>query len=239
MSSRRPSRRPSSRRAGPKKKTPWLAYGLGALTVGLLVRGLYRPSRALVDAGEVTVCPGGDGCSKLVAVKLNAPSPVYALGAGKVIHSESAPPATPGGDKAHALSNTVVAIALSGEPIVIVITTDGRTTTPPPGGSEVSIGQPLFEAQPGQVVSLQVSQVVPGSAGAPAAMRAIDPLAWLVARGRSLTRSGNPASGCGLDGRTYRPPAPAQECSDVLALPTASPYLILPVTIQQTPAKGA
>lgn len=223
MSSRRPTRRPSSRPRG-SKKTPWLAYGLGALTVGLLVRGLYRPSRALVDAGEVTVCPGGPGCSRSVTVKLTGPSKVYALGAGKVIASESNP------------AGAMVSVALEGEPVVLTVAVTGQTTAPPAPGTQVSIGQTLLEAQQGQTVSLLVSQIVPLPQG-PAVARALDPLAWLVARGRTLTSSGNPASGCGLDGRTYRPPAPAPECADALALPTASPYLILPVTVQQTPAK--
>lgn len=236
--SRRPSRRPAA------KRTPYVAYGLGLLSLGLLVRGLWRPSRALVDAGTVSHCPsqpqasanmGYDQCSPSVSVDLTASSPVYALGAGKVVHVEerkAQPASMPGA----AAAGAYVYFALSTEPVVLAIEVLGTVTGLPAAGAEFGIGQQMFRAEQGAQVRLEARELLPATSGTPARTRALDPLAWLVARGRTLTRSGNPASTCGLDGRSYRPAAPAADCP-TLALPVASPYLILPVTVQQQPAK--
>lgn len=221
------SRRSSSRRRAASRKTPYVALGLGALAVACAVRGLYRPSRALVDAATMAQCPGKGtppaGCAP-VTVELTAPSPVYALGTGQVVH------VAPG----------LVAVALSTEPVVLEVhAPSGALAAGIEPGAHVAIGQVLMTAPKGATVGLAVTEVLPRDSGGGPYLRPLDPLAWLVARGRTLSRSGTPAAACGVKGREYQASAPAGGC-EPLALPQPSKYLILPVSVTQaTYTRGA
>lgn len=182
----------------------------GALGIGCVVRGFFRPVRAVVKEGEVRRCAGDPtaygGCDPTDVILTIEGDPVYSTASAKVVEV--------GPYYVHLLvQNEPVILMYSGiEPSVEV-------------GQHVGVGQKIGKSE-GEI-SFSVTQYKEG-------MRAesVPPSAWLAVRGLSLIKNnvGSESPYC-VQGRDIVVPAEAQKRCN-LRSPSKAGFALLPVTVE-------
>lgn len=182
------------------------------VTLGLLFRTFYRPSRAVVAQGYPVACPGkvGTACkSELVIQGSPGAVPVYAVTSGT----------------AAIASDGSLSIASDREPIVVSYG-PGAAQIFVSTGQKVGIGQQV--AFMGKI-AFTVTELIRESDGS-VTFRPIDPAAWLAARGLHVAQSGNvPSELWCSHGRSITVPSSTLSCG--VKLPAPSALMLLPVSV--------
>ncbi len=204
--------KPESKKDEKKKKVPWGTLVWTGVTGALLFRCFYHPSRAVIEQGVVTSCPGSNPCHPDLRIdaRPGETSMVYALTKGRVL-----------------LSGTSLAIASSIEPVVINY---GQQLIQPlvQDGEDVGIGTPLGLMTE---VMLTITEFV--RSGSSVTKRQVEPAAWLAARGMGISRKGNVKSSLWCTrGRTLEMPSAVATCN--IKLPKPPGFMLLPVSVTTT-----
>lgn len=190
---------------------PWV---LGALGVGALVKGLFRPHRAIAKKGTVARCAGPNqfgACDPSDAVSVPQGDSVYATGAGKVV----------------AVGDRFVHILVGNEPVILMY--DGVV----PDVEEdqyVGRGQKIGEST--GIVYFSVTELKPGRSGPlPYIATYVAPAAWLAARGmREVVKNTGPKNKWCEQGRHIEVPmTAARSCK--LQKPEPAGFALLPVSV--------
>lgn len=185
-----------------------MLMGSGALA---LVRGLFRPHRAVVREGGVAKCSGSDGstCDPADMIATAPGTDVFAVAPGRVV----------------AVGPAGLQVVVSNEPVVLVY--DGVE----PAVSEghyVGRGEVVGVAR-GAVVRFATLALVRDRRGV--GVRPLPPSAWLAARGLRHAVSDTGAGGAWCEGgRRIRVPATVQR-SCGFALPESAGFMLFPVEI--------
>lgn len=198
----------------PKKKRSRFAWGAAfwsGIGAALAFRVLYHPHRAAVERGFVSHCPGEPGCSPALGIKPEGgTTTAIAVTSGRVVVSR-------GG----------LTLISDREPVVVSYGSDiGQMLVS--SGADVGIGTPLAIMRS---VELSVTEIVRSDTGQ-LSFRALEPAAWLAARGLRITAKGKSGTGtlwC-TGGRSIVLPEAVARCG--LRLPAPSSALILPVSVQ-------
>lgn len=188
---------------------PFILIGLGGLS---LVRGLFRPHRAVVREGAVTRCAGLNQykvCDSTDTVQTPQGASAYATASGRVV----------------AAGDTFVHIAVHNEPVLLMY--DGIHPTVVEG-QYVGRGQKLGEST--GAVTFGVWQLVPSPKGV--VMQKVPASAWLAARGLKFAVSDTgPGTKWCEGGRSITVPQAVTQACD-LRQPDPATFALLPVSIQ-------
>lgn len=187
---------------------PLAALAWAALATGATVRTFHHPARALVQDGVVHRCAGEPGCDPSMDVKsLIGMAPVYALCSGRVIGQ--------GPNSLH--------IASKHEPMILVY--ESLMQHAVGLGKDVGIGQQVGLAN---MLRFSVFAVVRQPTGQ-LTLSAVEPAAWLAARGLAVSVKSHPAAKWCEGGRKIVAPAGVPKCG--LKLPTPASFMLLPVSV--------
>lgn len=184
---------------------PYVLMGVGGMAI---VRGLFRPHRAVLKRGSVSRCAGPDEygkCDSTVRLATQSGTPVYSTAPGRVI----------------AAGANFVHIVASNEPVILMY----RGVDPSVREDQsVGRGQPIGKAV-GDKVSFGVWQVTA------AGLQKIAPSAWLAARGfkHAAKDEGKGTRWC-EGGREIHVPVSAQQACG-LKLPERTGFALLPVEL--------
>lgn len=187
---------------------PFVFMGLGTLA---LVRGLFRPHRAVLKEGTVSRCGGQNQflvCDPTDAIGTPAATSAYATAPAKVV----------------AVGDSFVHLAVTNEPVLLMYEGIAPTVVE---GQFVGRGQEIGTAT--GPVAFGVWQLAPGNAGP--VMQVVPASAWLAARGmKHVVKNTGPANKWCEGGRTIHVPAAAkQSCGFVQ--PDPATFGLLPVSI--------
>jgi hypothetical protein len=142
---------------------PWVYMGLGA---ACLVRGLFRPHRAVVKRGEIASCPGPNQfgtCDPFLTLAATPGEKVFSVAPGRIVAA--------GETFVHLLAtNDTAVIMYEG----IVPEVDER--------QYIGRGQKIGIVDEGGEVRFSVTQLVPAEGGGIIA-QTVPPSAWLAVRG--------------------------------------------------------
>jgi hypothetical protein len=193
--------------------TPIAPFVFGAIGLGALVRGLFRPHRAVAKKGVVRRCEGANQfgvCDPTIVLNVEDGTPVYATAAGKVV--------AVGDDFVHIVLRKEAAIQLYQGIVPDVVE-----------GQHVGKGQ-VLGASTG-VVSFGVWQLVPASGGG-VLMQNVPPSAWMAARGvRPFVKNlGDESKWC-EGGRSISVPSKARQTCN-FKKPDPAMFALLPVQIE-------
>jgi hypothetical protein len=188
--------------------TPFVLMALGGLS---LVRGLFRPHRAVVREGAVSRCAGPNQykvCDSTDTVQTPPGASAYATASGRVI----------------AAGDTFVHVAVHNEPVILMY--DGVRPTVDEG-QYVGRGQKLGEST--GAVTFGVWQMAPTARGA--VMQKVPASAWLAARGLKFAVSDTgPGTKWCEGGRSITVPQSVTSACD-LRQPDPATFALLPVSI--------
>jgi len=192
------------------KKIPLSTYVFGAIGLTALIRALWNPHRMLATEASIAACAGQEGslCEQTLELRTPAGADIYATGGGQVIAA--------GPDWLHVL--------VANEPVVLFF--DGMATTLKPGDS-VWRGQ-VVGTSPGRV-RFGVWTINPNGT-----LSALEPAAWLAARGYQIAGTLDPASEalwCGKGRQLSIPKSAHATCK--LGLPAPATFSLLPVSLSQ------
>lgn len=189
------------------KYMPWV---LGAVGVGLAVRALYHPHRALIASGNVVRCAGPvnpNACDVTMTVRQSggAEDDVYSVVKGEVI--------SVGPDWVHvqALNEPVVLGYFGLDPSVEM-------------GARVGRGQPIGLAAE---VSFGVWEMKPGGA-----LIAIEPASWLASRGLRVASTLDEVDLWCEQGRKIVVPREVHSRCP-MELPQEAGFALLPVSVKE------
>jgi len=196
-----------------KSILPWVLAAAGGAA---LVKGFFRPYRAVAKKGTVLRCSGPNqfgACDPSDVLEVEKGANVYATGAGEVV----------------ATGDGFVHILVSNEPVILMY--DGIA----PGvveGQFVGRGQGIGTSL--GTVYFSVSELRPGAKKAklPYTMVNIVPSGWLAARGMKevVKNTGNANKWC-EQGRHIAVPASAVK-SCMLQKPLPAGFALLPVSVE-------
>ncbi len=184
---------------------PALYLGLGA---ACLVRGLFRPVRALAKSGLIHRCEGPNQfgvCDPSITIDVNAGDKLYAAASGKIV--------SVGEDYLHILvmNERVILMYHGVKPLVQV-------------GQYVGLGQAVGDSQ-GRVYFSVTAQT-------DTARVLVSPSAWLAERGvKVLLKDHSDGTLWCAQGRDIR--VPAEPVCD-LSLPEPSDFALLPIRIEKS-----
>lgn len=188
---------------------PFVFMGLGALS---LVRGLFRPHRAVAKEGTVSRCAGPNQfmvCDPTDMIDAPVGTPVFATAPAKVVAV---------GENFLHLATTKEAVFLMYEGIDPLVVE----------GQHVGSGQEIGKAN--GPVAFGVWQLAPSSTGP--VMHAVPAAAWLAARGmKHVTKNTGPANKWCEAGRVVRVPADAKKSCN-FRQPDPAKFALLPVQIE-------
>lgn len=180
---------------------------LASVGAACLIRGLFRPIRALAKSGEIRRCAGTNAfgvCDPSMGIAVAAGASVYSALCGQVV--------AVGEDYLHVLAED--------EPVIVMY--QGVAPSVRLGqflGSGQSVGTSLGD------VNFSVTQMGPGG------MSLIEPASWLAARGfKVLLNNTGPAHWC-AQGRHISVPASARQKCD-LRRPEGASFALLPVSVE-------
>jgi hypothetical protein len=185
----------------------------GTIGAVALIRGLWRPARALVWAGKVTKCSGTSAgiCDPVDTIETNKGEPVFSVTAGKVV----------------AVGDVFVQVSSSYETAIIFY--QGLV----PGvklNDQVGVGSQLGLSS--GVLSFGVVQMVPDKTTSGGRMQWVAPGAWLVARGMSHVQGKSSELWCDKP-RNATVPADVRKVCD-FQLPEKPGFTLLPITVDQS-----
>jgi len=182
----------------------------GALGVGCVVRGFFRPTRAVVKEGEVRRCAGEPtaygGCDPTDVILTEPGVPVFATAPAEVVE----------------VGDYYVHLVAQNDAVILMYS--GITPTVEVG-QHVGTGQKIGTSD-GEV-AFSVTQYKPGMKS-----ENVPPSAWLAVRGLSLVKKnvGSEDPYC-VQGRDIVVPGGAQQqCS--LKSPGKAGFALLPVTVE-------
>lgn len=187
---------------------PFVFMGLGTLSV---LRGVFRPHRAVLQRGTVSRCAGPNQfmvCDPTDQVEAPEGTDAYATAPGKVV----------------AVGDGFVHVAVSNEPVFLMYEGIDPVVVE---GQYVGRGQTLGKAM--GPVSFGVWQLAPGKAGP--VMQQVPAAAWLAARGmKHVVKNLGAANKWCEGGRTIQVPSAVKEsCS--FKQPDPAKFALLPVQI--------
>lgn len=190
---------------------PVATWVFGAVGIAALLRGIWNPTRALVDDGKLSACPGGKACSPVVQLHVKGGGAAYSAASGTVV----------------SVGPDWVQIAADDEPVVL-----GYFGVVP----DVLVGQGVGRGQPLGAVALGVLGFgvwVVSDAG----MGPIEPTSWLASRGFQLASSmgsglpGDPSQWCAGGNKIVVPADVHNVCK--LGMPAQPDFTLFPVSISQ------
>lgn len=173
-----------------------------------LVRGLFRPTRALAKKGSIKRCAGTNSfgvCDPTLAIHTTMDAPIFSTVAGKVL--------VVGSDYVHVMANN--------EPVILMY----QGVVPKVrSGQFVGPGQELGKSQGN--VNFGVTQMGPGGTFL------IPPSAWLAARGyKVLSKNmGDKSLWCAQNRNISVPREARQHCE--FKTPQGAGFALLPVTVE-------
>lgn len=190
---------------------PWVYMGLGTL---FLVRGLFRPHRAVVKRGEIESCPGANqfgGCDPFLSLAATPGEKVFSVGPGGIV--------AVGENFIHLLTTNDTAVVMY-EGIVPEVVE----------GQYVGRGQKVGIVDEDGLVRFSVTQLVPADDGGVIA-ETVPPSAWLAVRGfRVFARGGDMgAEWCGGGRRIDVPPGAKRACN--MRRPYGGKFGLLPIEV--------
>jgi hypothetical protein len=187
---------------------PFVFMGLGALSI---VRGVFRPHRAVLKEGTVKRCAGQNQFMVCDPTDLiTAPSGVsaYATAPAKVV----------------AVGENFVHLAVTNEPVFLMYEGIDPLVVE---GQYVGRGQEIGKTQ--GPVAFGVWQLAPSATGP--VMQVVPPAAWLAARGmRHVVKNTGPGNQWCEGGRTIHVPADAKQVCG-FRQPDPAQFALLPVQI--------
>lgn len=187
---------------------PFVFMGLGALS---LVRGLFRPHRAVLREGSVARCAGPNQflvCDSTDSIDASAGTSAYATAPAKVV----------------AVGETFVQLAVMNEPVFLMYEGIDPVVVE---GQHVGRGQEIGKAL--GPVAFGVWQLAPSATGPQ--MQVVPAAAWLAARGmRHVVKNTGPANKWCEGGRTIQVPADAKMACG-FRQPDPAKFALLPVQI--------
>lgn len=187
---------------------PFVFMGLGALS---LVRGLFRPHRAVVKTGSVARCAGPNQfmvCDPTDTIDTPVGTPAYAAASGRVV----------------AAGENFLHLAVGNEPVFLMYEgIDPQVVE----GQDVGRGQQIGTAN--GPVAFGVWQLAPSAAGPQ--MQVVPAAAWLAARGaKHVTKdTGAGNKWCEQSRAVHVPAAAKQSCG--FRQPDPAKFALLPVQI--------
>lgn len=182
----------------------------GAIGTACVVRGFFRPFRAVVRKGAIVRCAGAQNaygtCDPVDTIETDVGEPVYSVGPAKVVEV--------GPYYVHlAIQNDAVVVMYEGlEPLVEV-------------GQHVGTGQKIGESD--GKVSIIVSQFKPNNV-----VEYVPPSAWLAVRGLKLVleNEGSDDLYCSGGREIVVPNEYKRNCD--LKSPRKAKFALLPVTVE-------
>lgn len=194
--------------------TPVAPFVFGAIGLGALVRGLFRPHRAVAKKGVVRRCEGANAfgvCDPTIALDIGVGTPVYATGAGKVV--------AVGDDFIHVLLRKEAAVQLYQGIAPDVVE-----------GQHVGKGQTLGVSSQ-ETIYFGIWQLVPAEGGG-VLMQNVPPSAWMAARGiRPLVKNLGDGNKWCEGGRSITVPGKARQACN-FKKPDPATFALLPVQIE-------
>ncbi len=187
---------------------PLAALAWTGLAAGTLLRTFYHPCRALIRDGYATRCAGEPNCDPTMDLKsLVGVAPVYAAASGRVI----------------ATGPNYLHLASKHEPVILAYENVQQVQVGL--GADIGIGAQLGISS---VLRFSVFGAVRSGSGA-VSLVAIEPAAWLAARGLRVSEKSHPPGLWCEGGRKVRTPAKVPNCG--LKLPVPSGFMLLPVSV--------
>lgn len=187
---------------------PIAALAWTGLAAGTLLRTFYHPCRALLRDGYAERCAGAPSCDPTMDLKsLVGVAPVYSVASGRVI----------------AVGPGYLHLASQHEPVILAYEHVQQLQVTL--GQNVGIGQQIGLSS---VLRFSVFGVLRSGAGA-LSLAAIEPAAWLAARGLRISEKSHPAARWCEGGRKIQTPAAVPTCG--LKLPVPSGFMLLPVSV--------
>lgn len=190
---------------------PWV---LGALGVGALVKGFFRPHRAVAKKGTVARCSGPNQygvCDPADALAVPAGDAIYATGAGKVV----------------AVGDRFVHILVGNEPVILMY--DGIE---PDVIEDQYVGRGQTIGYSTGTVFFSVTELGPGRSGSlPYVASNVAPSAWLAARGmKEVVKNTGAGNRWCEQGRNIAVPVDAGRACR-LQKPDPAGFALLPVSV--------
>lgn len=188
---------------------PFVFVGLGALA---LVRGAFRPHRAILKEGTVSRCGGPNQflvCDPTDAIGTPVSTPAYATAPAKVV----------------AVGERFVHLAVTNEPVFLMYEGIEPSVVE---GQHVGRGQKIGTAT--GPVAFGVWQLAPSDKGPK--MQVVPAAAWLAARGmKHVIKNTGPADKWCEGGRVIRVPANVKQACG-FRQPDPAKFALLPVQIE-------
>lgn len=190
---------------------PWVYMGLGAVC---LVRGLFRPHRAVVKRGEILDCPGPNefgACDPFLTLEATPAEKVFSVAPGRIV--------AVGETFAHLLATNDTAVVMYDGIVPEVVE-----------GQYVTRGQKVGIVDEDGLVRFSVTQLVPEDDGSMIA-ETVPPSAWLAVRGFRIFACGQPTGDdwCG-GGRRIDVPSDAKVICD-MHRPVGGRFGLLPIEV--------
>jgi len=184
---------------------------LGALC---LLRGVWRPHRAVLREGQITRCAGASSygsCDPSLTLSAPEGTRVYAVAPGRIMAAEE----------------TFLHILAENEPVLLMYSGIAPTVHE---GTYVGRGQAIGTTQ-GELVRFSVSELVPADNALGYAIEALPPSAWLAARGMRPAAKRDATSLWCDGGRTIEVPPDAMRVCN-LKRPEPGKFGLLPIQVE-------
>jgi hypothetical protein len=185
--------------------------GIGTMC---LVRGLFRPHRAVVKRGEIESCPGPNqfgGCDPFLSLASAPAEKVFSVARGRIV----------------AVGENFVHLLTTNDTAVLMY--DG--IVPEVGeGQYVGRGQKIGIVDEDALVRFSVTQMVPAEGGGFIA-QTVPPSAWLAVRGFRIFARGADTGGewCGGGRHIDVPPDAKRACN--MKRPFGGKFGLLPIEV--------
>lgn len=189
---------------------PLAALVWSTLALGAGARVFYHPHRAVILSGRVVSCAGSSSCDPTMMVQSPAgQQPVFGLVSGRVI----------------AAGPNFVHLASAHEPVILVYEGASGMQVQVALGQSVGIGQQIGLSERLRFSVFRVDRSGTGSA----VLSAIEPSAWLAARGLKVSAKKHPATQWCEQGRKIQTPTQVNKCG--LRVPVPASFMLLPVSV--------
>lgn len=189
-------------------KVPWGALGLGAIGVAAGVRAFWRPERAIMKDGQVVGCAGASACNPSLRMHSATSTAVFAVSSGSIVEA----------------SPTQIVLASSTEPVLLVYAKaqGGFIVRGRPG--KVRVGEHIADVSSVDFSVYEIQREGNGSR-----LVALEPAAWLAARGLKTSAKKRESVLWCATGRKLVVPKAVAQCNFELPEPTAA--MLLPVSV--------
>ena len=184
---------------------------IGALC---LLRGVWRPHRAILREGQVTRCSGQSSygsCDPSIALSAPTGTRVYAVAPGRIMAAEDG----------------FLHILADNEPVLLMYAGLAPSVHE---GTYVGRGQTIGTVGEG-TVHFSVSEMVPADNALGYQLQALPPSAWLAARGMRTAAKREPTALWCDQGRSINVPPEAMRSCDFLR-PEPGKFGLLPIQVE-------